>query len=259
MWCMAILLLAVSPTVATDVLFPEPLHLRREVHDPISGSVTTIDQYCTGNRIVSVTGGRVAITDYAVEELTEIDRDAATFSITAFRDIARAAGSMPRAASKAATAEPRALPSRRAADGRSLEAFEFVRRDDGESLTIEVAVDRQVALSAAALEALIGAAFPNTRGPVHEAVMRAAAPSSAPGRLIQTDSAPSFALPFEQVITTETAGERLIFRTAIVSVDRELPPADVVTIPPGATRLESRLVAVPRMLREIDDVRPQTP
>lgn len=254
-----ILALTAFEAVATEMLFPEPLHLRREVHDPISGTVTTVDQYCIGNRIVSVAAGRVAITDYAREELTEIDRDAATFSITPFRDIAAAAGSMPQTSAKSTAAAARPLPSKRSADGRTLEAFEFVQRANGEMLTVEVAVDRQVTLPAAAVEALIGAAFPNRRGLVHDAMMRAAAPSSTPGRRMQTTSAESYSLPFEYAVTTEAGGERLTFRTIITAVNRTVPAPELVTIPPGATRVESRLVAVPRALQEIDGVRPRTP
>lgn len=260
-WFVAFLAVPAAHASAFDMICAEPLHLRTEVHDPISGSDTTIDQYCTGNRVVSVTAGRVAIADYARQELMEIDRDAATFSITSFNDIARAAALMPqpRSAATATAMESRPLPARRSADGRPLDAFEFTHRDRTEVLTIEVAVDRQVALSAAALEALIGAAFPNRRGPLHDAVLRAAGSSSTPGRRMQTASDASLALPVEQTVTTEIDGERLTYRSRTMAVDRELPPSHVVMIPPGSKRVESRLVAVPRMVDAIDDVGPPSP
>jgi hypothetical protein len=53
--------------------------------------------------------------------------------------------------------------------------------------------------------------------------------------------------------------ERVVFRATVVAADRTLVPVDLLTIPPGATRIESKLVAVPRMLHDIDNLRPQQP
>ena len=240
-------------------LFREPLHLRKEVHDPISGTTTTIDEYCSGHRIVTVQGSRVVIADYARLEMIEIDGSASTYSITAFADLARAAASLsPHAGMRATgTASPEVRPAgfRKSADGRQLEAYELTRTDGSETVTIEVAVDRQVAVSLTAVEALIGAAFPNRRTFAHEVTLQAAGPmTSNPGRRLQTDATTMFALPTEQSITYNTAGETLTFRSRVVSIDRDEAPPDVLVIPPGATRVESRRIVVPRMLQEIDEI-----
>ena len=52
-------------------IFSAPLHLTREVTDPISGRIDVIDEYCVGNRMVSVArkGERVSIADYGKGEL----------------------------------------------------------------------------------------------------------------------------------------------------------------------------------------------
>lgn len=238
-------------------LFPEPLHLRREIHDPISGTATTVDEYCSGNRIVTVQGSRVVIADYERNEMIEVDHSAATYSITAFTDLARAIASLPQAVGTRAaeTSEPRSVGLRKSLDGRQLDAYEFSRTDGDETMTIEVAVDRQVAVSAAAVEALIGAAFPNRRTFAHEATLRAAATTTSnPGRRLQTDAVPMFALPTDQSITYVTRGEALTFRSTVVDIDRKKPPPEILLIPPGATRVESKRITVPRMLEEIDEI-----
>src|SRR5579872_2758433 len=103
-------------------LFPTPLHLVRCIDDPVANSSTTIDEYCYGDRIVTINGPRVAITDYAEQRLTEIDHQRGTYSVTSFAEIAKA--------------RPVALDSK---------------------TTVRVEVDRGVALSREAVEALIGA------------------------------------------------------------------------------------------------------
>ena len=51
---------------AAEVMFPSPLHLTREVSDPITGGSSQIEEYAHGNRIVSITPRRTAIADYAL-------------------------------------------------------------------------------------------------------------------------------------------------------------------------------------------------
>jgi hypothetical protein len=46
--------LVATHAIAAEMLFPEPLHITREIADPISGSTVTVEEYCHGNRI----GGR---------------------------------------------------------------------------------------------------------------------------------------------------------------------------------------------------------
>ncbi len=79
---LVLLLLATpSPSTAAEVLFPERLHLTRTVSDSLSGSTSTVEEYLQGNRMISIRGSRVSIADYEKGELTEIDRDANTYSM----------------------------------------------------------------------------------------------------------------------------------------------------------------------------------
>ena len=155
--------------------------------------------------------------------------------------------------------EPRTRPGKRSADGRSLETWQFVHSENAVDLTLDVAIDRQVALSVAGLEALIGAAFPNRRDLTHDAILKAASPGGGAGRRIQTTAVETFGLPSEYAVTSGGDGQTVTFRSAAIAVDRELAPAHILTIPPGATRVESPLVSVSRMLEEIDNVRPRRP
>lgn len=229
----------VAATLSAAVLFPEPLHIVRESTDPISGITSTVHEYCSGDRIATVSGPVTVIADYARGEVTEIDRGRGTFSITSFQDIARASishGAQPVAKS---TSEPLALGLTQAADGRQLESYEFAHADGDQQIVITVGVDRKTNISAAAAEALIGAAFPNRRTFVHDAIMRAA-------------SGGDIALPSEHTVAYEFAGEKVVFRSAIISIDRQLAPEEVLMIPPGSRRGETRLTSVPRAIEEVD-------
>jgi hypothetical protein len=193
-------------------LFPTPLHLVRRIDDPVAHSSTTIDEYCYGDRIVTINGTRVAITDYAEQRLTEIDHERATYSITSFADIAKARPVAP---------EPKT--------------------------TVKVEVDRGIALSREAVEALIGASYPNRHAADHDRILSAAAPQSS-GR-IAAQSQSVYALPTETSVTFENG---LTMRNVIVRVDHDLPPAQQMLMDPGATRVESRLTRAPRELKQLD-------
>ena len=82
-------LLAAPLVFGADALFPRPLHLVRRVDDPISKTSAMIDEYCVGNRVVTVRGAKVTIADYDAQQLTEIDHAAQTWSVTPFADIAQ--------------------------------------------------------------------------------------------------------------------------------------------------------------------------
>jgi hypothetical protein len=230
---------------AQAVLFPEPLHVVREVHDSVSGETVTIHEYCERDTIVTASRGRIVIRDFGRQQLTEIDTGAATFSITSFADVARGSAVLTAARKKVAgLGEPRATRSRRADDGRALEIHEF----GGKGITVTVGVDRGTRLSIEAAEALIGAAYPNTRSVVHEAMLRAAA-----GPRSRTEAASTtVALPVEYELVYEIAGDRVERRSRIVSIDRELAPPSLTAIPPGSQQIESRLTALPRLLQELD-------
>lgn len=235
-------LLFTSAVSAAEVLFPQPLHLVRRVEDPVSQSTVTLHEYAAGNQLITVNGSRVAIADYDKQQITEIDRAAGTYSITRFDEIATrpvraiAGESAARAPKKKWTVTP--------LSGRTRETFEL-KADDTKK--IEVGVDRRVSLSRAAVEVLIGAAFPNQRSEAHDAILDA---TSARGRGIQSDAAGErFSLPAEQSVTWDVAGDRVTMRSSVVDVSNELAPADLLTIPPGAQRVESRTT---RLLRELD-------
>lgn len=256
---------------AAGVLFPQPLHLTRRIDDPISHTASTVHEYCAGNRVVTVSGERVAIADYAKQELTEIDRTAGTYSVTTFADLAKAAPAAPprklEAAANATSAAPQSrwksapLGVKSSAAGRSMDAYELtIERSGRERVTIEVGVDRSVRLSREAVEVLIGASFPNPRSDEHDAVLDAAGSARAKNgdrKVTTTGSAANvvdYGLPVEQVTSFEVENERLTVRNAVVDVRNELPPDDLLTIPPGATRVESRAVRLARELRELDQL-----
>lgn len=228
------LIAALAAGVAgADVLFPTPLHLTRRIEDPFSREPIVVDEYCAGNRVVTVRGERVVIADYDRQELTEIDRGAGTYSITRFDEIANA---QPAATPQAVPAQPNAparrLGSTRAETGRTIERFELL----AERLKIELGVDRAVPLRRPALDVLLGAAYPHRPSPHHE-VLVAAADSS---------------LPTEQVITHEFEGAEVTVRNVVIRVGEELAPPDLTAIPPGAVRVESRFTATQRIANDLD-------
>lgn len=215
---------------AQEVLFPRPLHLVRSIDDPLSGGAVTVDQYCAGNRIVTVRGQRVSIADYGRQELTEIDRAARTYSVTPFDAIAK---SIPAASSKKS------------------------------DVKVRVNVSERVTLSRDALDVLIGAAYPNPRRAEHDAIVSAirakggekfrAAASNA-----KASSVAEYALPVEQIATYDAGGgETVTVRDAVVHVATDTIPPELLLIPPGATRVESARIRAARELRALDELPPQ--
>src|SRR5581483_5691016 len=122
------------------VLFPTPLHFVRRIEDPIARTTVTVDEYCEGDRIVTVNGSRVAISDFAAQLLTEIDHARAVYSITRFAEIAETRAAVPQSTS-----------------------------------SVKVEIDRSVALSREAVEALVGASYPNRRTAEHDRILAEAA------------------------------------------------------------------------------------
>jgi hypothetical protein len=242
-----------SALSAAEVLFPQPLHLVRRIDDPVSQSSVTLHEYAAGNQLITVNGLRVAIADYDKQQITEIDRAAGTYSITRFDEIATSTANAQPATRRGISANAVKPPKKwtvTSLGGRSRETFEL--KADGEK-KIEVGIDRNVSLSRAALEVLIGAAFPNPRSEAHDAILDAA---SGRRRGIQTDAAVEerFGLPREQSVTWEAAGEKVTMRSAIVDVTNDLPPADLLTIPPGAQRVDSRTTRLLRELETLDQI-----
>jgi hypothetical protein len=241
----ALVCLVLAPALlAAGPIFPAPLHLTRQVHDPISGKTTVLNEYGYGNRLISVRGGLTSVADYEKGELLEIDRDAGTYSITRFDAIARATQAVsPQVPTVAEKTKPvlRAMGSKATKSGRSAEFFESSIDAKQLKQKIEVGVDRSVTLSKDALEVLLGSAYPGVRRSEHEMVLSAASQGQA-----------SYSLPIEQVVSVDLDGQQLEFRTSVVRVGSEIPPADVVSIPAGARLVVSRIVAVSQELDQIN-------
>lgn len=213
---------------AAEVLFPQPLHLTRRIEDPFAPAPIVVDEYCAGNRVVSVRADRVVIVDYERQELTEIDRAAATYSIARFDEIARAAPQQPQAQTQRVKTAPRSLGVQRGESGRAVERFAVDN--------IELGVDREIKLPRAAVDVLLGGAYPNQRSPQHESLTAAAAGN----------------LPAEQVIKAEFEGREIVVRNVVTRVGSELVSPDLLSIPPGAKRVESRYTAALRTAAELD-------
>lgn len=266
----AFIAVTVAVSLHAAALFPKPIHFVRKVDDSISAKSTTIDEYCAGNRIVTVSGARVTIADYEKQELTEIDHAAGTYSITRFDEVAKArkgAGSSARAAS-APSAVPEGakwrstpLGVKGSPSGRSLETVEMTREANNLKEKVEIGVDRQVALSRDAVEALIGASYPNTRSEVHDLLLGAAAPQRGGSGRANVASVPStsdasdvYGLPSEQTMTFDVDGNHVTTHTAILSVAYDSVPPEALNIDPGAKRVESNLTRVNKELQSLDQL-----
>lgn len=248
--------------VAAAPLFPRPLHIVRRVEDPLAKQGVVVDEYCAGNRIVSVRGARVVITDYDAQQVTEIDHASSTYSITRFDEIANArpkrAASQMRAESAAPSAAWRSesAAAKRSATGKVLDSYAMTRGAE----KLEVGVDRDVRLSRDAVEALIGAAYPNARSHEHEALLQAAASREA--KIATNGAAASseavYGLPAEELLTVDGDGVQFVVKNTVVRIGDEAVPAAALQLDPGAKRVESRLTRLQRELEELDRLPSQT-
>ncbi|HEY8182009.1 MAG TPA: hypothetical protein VII32_07195 [Thermoanaerobaculia bacterium] len=211
----AIAWLVVSSSLGAGTLFPTPLHVVRRIDDPISKTSTTVEEFCTGDRIISINGARVAITDYGSQTLTEIDHASATYSVTRFDDIAKARPNV----------------------------------DTRGKARVTVSVNRSIALTRDAVEAIVGAAYPNHRDSRHEKILAAAAPINSGRVAAQSIESTAYGLPTETSIEFE---DGLIYKNVVVSFDHDLPPALMMLIDPRATRVESRLTRMTREMQQLD-------
>lgn len=245
--CAAGQMLAAEP----PPLFSQPLHLVRRSSDPVSASVAVVDEYCAGNLIVSVRGAHVVITDYGRQTITGIDRNAGTYSITSFDQIARSQSLKGAVSATASGAwKTSSVEKRVASTGRILDTVD----SSLQGIRLTVGTDPKVRLSRAAVEALIGASYPNRRAPEHAAILDAAAGGSRMRIAGSDDSSEvsDYALPSEQTITWEVEGELVTMQTIVVSITADLPPADLMTIDPRWQRVESRRIRAAKELDELD-------
>ncbi|HVR44513.1 MAG TPA: hypothetical protein VMS56_13825 [Thermoanaerobaculia bacterium] len=239
------------PLSAAGPLFPRPLHLTREIVDPISGRTSTIDEYFHGDRAVAVHGEVVAIADYARGELLRIDRAAGTWSVAGFDALARAAAGLAPATGRRGAGSA-VIDLRRAGDsildGRRVELWRGVA---GEDLSIEVAVDRSIGISRDALEVVAGSAFPAVPSAEQRAILAAAAPAAARDG-VESFATQLYALPLETKTTFRIGGESLTAISRVTRVGDELPPAGLLDVPPGSRRIESDLLEAARRLDALD-------
>jgi len=239
------LLLGVSSALAADALFPHPVHLIRRIEDPFARTPKTVDQYCYGSSIVTVNGRKVTITDYAAQQVTEIDHAHGTYSITRFDEIAKATPARrPVPATPAAAWRVTPLGVKRLAAGRSVDSFAI---ESGRT-KMQIGIDRSVTISRDAAEALIGAAYPNQRRDEHDSILKAAA---APSRRAAS-SEPEFGIPSDTSITIATESGPVTVRDSVLRIDGDLPPRDALLIDPGAKRVESRVVRFDREMHDAD-------
>lgn len=235
-----LLTLLLASAAFAEVLFPSPLHITREILDPISGSTTVVDEYCHGNRLVSVSGRRTAIAEYDRNLVTTIDFDAGTYTVTKFDDLAKAwAGRSAASSDPQLRATPRWTIEQKGDTTEARRAGQFVR----------VTADPRHRLSRNAAEVLLGVAYPNRPDPAAE-VLLGALRSKQPR--IATNAEVDYALPLEQVMRHEIDGEVLEMRSTVVRVGTEPPPPEVMTVPVGARLVESDVMAARRLSEELD-------
>ena len=245
------------PLLAADALFPTPLHLTRRVHESIGGGTTTVEQYCYGNRVITVRGPITTVADYDKSEITEIDREGGTYSISRFDQVAKALN--PRAL-QATPQSKQAWELRKvgrvgALSARSTEVFEADRQDAAVTRHVRIGIDGSVSLSKDALDVISGSAFP-ANPKEEDAAIASAARGRAPAVASQSTggakAAERYGLPVEQVFRFEVEGQQAEYRDVVVRVGDEVPPADLVAIPAGAKLVESRLLKTSRMIDAID-------
>ncbi len=237
-----------------ETLFPAPIHLTRTVVDPISGKTSTIEEYFVGDRMISTRGALTSIADYKEGTLTAIDRERGTYSVTPFAKLASAGRSVV-AAKRTESSDVSSRWEFRPVSAKALEGnsggarIEAVRKGAGSGASkIRLALDGSVTLSRAALEVLIGAAFPFDPSEESEVILTATRRESL--QPAGMGGAPGYALPTETTITYVEAGETLELTSRVIRIGSEVPPPDTVAIPPGATRVE---LPRSRLQQELDE------
>lgn len=246
------LTLACSIAAAAPPLFPRTIHLTRVVSDPVSGTTATIDEYLTGDRVVSVRGTRTAIADYSAGRLVVIDRQAGTYSITTFHELAATVPAS-RALSRAELGRRWNIAPAATSAGQSGD-WQEARAVDG-SATIRVRRDSAVPLSRAALEVLLGVAYPGAAAE-HDQVTIAMA---AANEVAASAATSTYALPAEVRIIHAVGNDQLETRNEVIRVGNEEPSPELLAIPAGATRVELPRAALARELREADHLPPSNP
>jgi hypothetical protein len=252
----AICFLSVAlPAVGAPVLFPAPLHITRELTDPVAGTTTVVDEYCHGNRIVSISGSRTAIVDHEKGTVTVIDTSAGTWSEARFEEIARVQARSRREPATSGEWRREERPSRVIAS-RPGDSFELSRKEVHVNVVVQLTLDRQLALSRPAMEALLGTGHPNPPDGMGDAVIGALRGRGPRAAVTASDatarSEPLYQLPLEQTVRFDVGGEIVETRNVVTRIGTELPPPDRLAVPPGAQKVELPLIATSRLLEELD-------
>jgi len=242
----------ISASAAADaILFPKPLHLTREIADPVSGRTAHVEQYCLANRVVAVAGSRTVIADYDRSELTEIDREHGTYSVTPFAAVAsarprrKALARVTANAAAAAIAGP--VVANKGTDRRAGRNVDLVAADDAaHALHAELALDQSATLSRDAFDVLAGAAYPN-EGDASTDLLR-----SASRRAVGAAAAETYGLPIEQLLRWDVGGKTLTSTNRVTRLSDDVAPPDLLAIPPGARRVDSHIVVTARESEQLD-------
>lgn len=240
---------------AGTLLFPKPLHLTRDVVDPITGKTSHLEQYCLANRVVSIAGSRTVIADYDRSELIEIDREHGTYSVTPFSAVASARPhrKVVRAASTATAASAGPAMEHRGTDRRAGRSVDLYAGDDAaHALHAEVAVDQSAALSRDAFDVLVGAAYPGDADASTELVRSASRRPVSGVSSNGTTVSESYGLPIEQTTRWDVNGRTITAANRVTRVSDDVAPSDLLAIPPGARRVDSRIVVTARESEQLD-------
>jgi hypothetical protein len=253
-------LIGPSMTVrAAAPLFPAPFHLTREVDDPVSGKTTRSEEYYAADRVVSVVGDHSVVADYERGELTEIDRANSTYSVTSFDAMAAARKGR---SVKLAAAGQEPLVERRGSERRlERDVDVFAGTDKPASLAAEIAVDRAVTLSRAAFDVVVRAAHPDQGGPGSDLVRLAARRPGVRATGISAGSSQAgetYGLPIDQTFRWNVSGQTMVLKNRVIHVDNATVPAEALSIPPGAQRIESRRLRTARAATDLDSLRPSS-
>lgn len=241
----AALIVFAAASLAAETPFPEPLHLTREVTDPLTGATSVIEEYYEGSRAVAISGDRVAVADYAWSTLLSIDRKGKTFSMVRFDELARARSELVPERRAAAATRP-ALVRAESREGATVEIWSA--RDA--ELSIEIAVSRATALSRDAIEIILGTRFPGTDDPVSSSALKAAAPGGGSDRAAAM--AGSYGLPVEIRIRRQLGADTAETMQRVTRIGRERVPPAAIAIPNGAREVEADLLRAATLLRQLD-------
>lgn len=245
----ALILLGAAAAPGAAPLFPRPIHLVRSVTDGITGRTTTLDEYCSGDRVVTVSGTTVSILDQSVKTVTVIDHEAASWSVTTFEEAAAAREAVPAPAN--AGARPWRRAEATAASAGLRESYALVAEEPDSPARIELTIDRNVAISREALEVLLGAAYPARRSVQQDAVIAAAAAPHGGRASVLSSPVAAYGIPAVQILTVDG---HLVARNIVVRVDDAVVPPALLAIDPGARRIESDLVRFARELTALDRI-----